>query len=184
MWQAYRLLMNTNDTQSPGIHFKKYIKQKEQSRIRQQSSTRKRLFAAREKTQPDKHYGAEACDSIDIDEAQLKVCKRRITTPCHNHVKDILYKMNICTKDMLYEQQYENVAKSMFMQQYNKIVRPSGLFIDEESEFLAGSPDGIIVNERAVVEIKCFPSLARTNQKPRGSCTRKEELGYKIMSLI
>lgn len=43
---------------------------------------------------------------------------------------------------MLYGQQYENVAKSMFMQQYNKIVRPSGLFIDEEFGFLAGSPDG------------------------------------------
>ncbi|CAG4924392.1 unnamed protein product [Colias eurytheme] len=69
------------------------------------------------------------------------VCKRRTTTPCHNHVKDILYKKNICTKDMLYGQQYENVAKSMFMQQYNKIVRPSGLFIDEEFGFLAGSPD-------------------------------------------
>ncbi|CAG4991470.1 unnamed protein product [Parnassius apollo] len=58
-------------TQSPGIHFKKYIKQKEQSRIRLQSSTRKRLFAPREKTQPDKHYGPEACDPIDINEAQL-----------------------------------------------------------------------------------------------------------------
>ncbi|KAJ8715626.1 hypothetical protein PYW07_010108 [Mythimna separata] len=52
-----------------------------------------------------------------------------------------LYKKNICTTDMLYGQQNENVAKSMFMQQYNKTVRPSGLFI-EEFGCLAGSPDG------------------------------------------
>lgn len=47
--------------------------------IRQQSSTRKRLFAPREKTHPDKHYGPESCDPIDIDEAQLKIqCEERL----------------------------------------------------------------------------------------------------------
>ncbi|CAG5000282.1 unnamed protein product [Parnassius apollo] len=45
--------------------------------------------------------------------ALYKVCKRRITTPCHNNVKDILDKKNICIKDMLYGQQYENVAKTL-----------------------------------------------------------------------
>lgn len=72
----------------------------------------------------------------------LKVCKRRMTTPCHNHVKQILYKNNICTKDMVYGQQNENIAKMMFMQEYNKRVRPSGLFIDETYGCLAASPDG------------------------------------------
>uniref|UniRef100_A0A2A4IWF1 Uncharacterized protein n=1 Tax=Heliothis virescens TaxID=7102 RepID=A0A2A4IWF1_HELVI len=214
--------------QSPGTHFKKYIKQKQQSRIRQQSSTRKRLFAPREKTHPDKHYGPEACDPIDIDEALLRiqceerlaefqkspedialiemstvgqhendlytahrcdrltasqfgmVCKRRTTTPCHNHVKDILYKKNICTNDMLYGQQHEIVAKTMFMQQYNKIVRPAGLFIDEEFGCLAGSPDGIIENERAVVEIKCFPSLARKNQSIEAAALEKKNFALKL----
>lgn len=65
--------------QSPGTHFKKYIKRKERSRIRHQSSTRKRLFTPKEKTHPDKHYGPEACDPIDIDEAQLKIqCEERL----------------------------------------------------------------------------------------------------------
>lgn len=46
---------------------------------------------------------------------------------------------------MMYGQQNEHVAKSMFMQQYGKIVRPSGLFIDEDFGFLAASPDGKII---------------------------------------
>ncbi|XP_050549327.1 uncharacterized protein LOC118271403 isoform X2 [Spodoptera frugiperda] len=215
-------------TQSPGTHFKKYIKRKEQSRIRQQSSTRKRLFVPREKTKPDKNYGPEASDPIEIDEAQLRiwceerlaefqkspediafiemstvgqhendlytthrrdrltasqfgmVCKRRITTPCHNHVKDILYKKNICTTDMLYGQQNENVAKSMFMQQYNKTVRPSGLFIDEEFGCLAGSPDGVIENERALIEIKCFPSLARKNLSLEAAAVEKKNFALTL----
>lgn len=43
---------------------------------------------------------------------------------------------------MLYGQQNEIVARSMYMQQYGKTVRPSGIFIDEEFGFLAASPDG------------------------------------------
>lgn len=66
-------------TESPGTHLKKYLKWKERSRIRQQSSTRKQLFGPREKTHPDKHYGPEACDPIDIDEALLKIqCQERL----------------------------------------------------------------------------------------------------------
>lgn len=48
---------------------KKYIMRKEHSRIRQLSSIRKRLFAPREKTHPNRHYGPAACDPIDIDKS-------------------------------------------------------------------------------------------------------------------
>lgn len=65
--------------QSPGKHFKKYVQQKEKSRVRQKLSTRKRLYAPRDKIQTDKHYGPEACDPIDIDKGQLKIqCELRL----------------------------------------------------------------------------------------------------------
>ena len=45
----------------------------------------------------------------------------------------------------------------------NKKVQPSGLFIDHEFGFLGASPDGIIEDENAIVEVKCFPSINRLN---------------------
>lgn len=64
---------------------------------------------------------------------------------------------------MLYGQQYESVAKSMFMQQYNKIVRPSGLFIDEEFGFLAGSPDGKFFIYQTSILSLCLANVAKHN---------------------
>ncbi|XP_063385048.1 uncharacterized protein LOC134671192 [Cydia fagiglandana] len=92
------------------------------------------------------------------------ICKRRKTTPSHNHVKQVLYKSNIYTKDMLYGQQNESVARTYFIENYKKTVRQAGLYIDAEFGFLGASPDGILVNEEAILEIKCFPSLARKHQ--------------------
>lgn len=70
------------------------------------------------------------------------MCKRRKTTPCHNHVKNILYKSNFTNKDTAYGQQNESVARTIFAENYDKSVREAGLFIDEEHGYLGASPDG------------------------------------------
>ncbi|XP_030019778.1 uncharacterized protein LOC115439875 [Manduca sexta] len=90
-----------------------------------------------------------------------KVCKRRNIRPCYTHVKDILYKTNSCMRDLVYCEQNKIVAKATFAKQYNKTVRRSGLFIDEQFGFLAASCDGVIEDEKAVIEIQCFTSLVR-----------------------
>lgn len=66
-------------TQSPGLHFKKYVQRKEKNKLRQQSMKRKRLFTIKEKHQPDKDYGPNACDPIDISGEELKKqCEARL----------------------------------------------------------------------------------------------------------
>ncbi|XP_063393385.1 uncharacterized protein LOC134678669 isoform X2 [Cydia fagiglandana] len=92
------------------------------------------------------------------------VCKRRNKTPCHNHVKQILYKNNILTSDMKYGQHNEAVARTLFETTTNKKVERAGLFIDKQYGFLGASPDGIIIDENALLEIKCFPSLKRSQE--------------------
>lgn len=76
----------------------------------------------------------------------LKVCKRRETTAPQNHIKQILYGSNYeyTSTDMLHGQQNESVARTIFAVEQKKIVRPAGLFIDEEYGFLGASPDGKI----------------------------------------
>lgn len=60
---------------SPGQYFKKYVRRIEKSRLRQQSSVRKRLYftpSASTSNKPDEHYGPAASDPLDIDELDLK----------------------------------------------------------------------------------------------------------------
>ncbi|CAG5029991.1 unnamed protein product [Parnassius apollo] len=173
-------------TQSPGIHLKNiYIKEKEQSSEERLAEFQKspENTALIEMSTVGQHendlYSTHRSDRLTASQFGI-VCKCRITTPCHNHVKDILYKKIFAQMTCYMGSNMKIVAKSMFMQQYNKIVRPSGLFIDEEFGFFAGSPDGIIENERAVVEIKCFPSLARTNQSLEAAALEKKNFALKL----
>lgn len=50
--------------------------------------------------------------------------------------------------------QYEPMAKEAFESLFNFKVLPAGLFVDEQYNFLAGSPDGL-VGDKEIVEIKC-----------------------------
>lgn len=48
------------------------------------------------------------------------------------------------TNDMMYGRQNESVARTFFIENYNKQVRQAGLFIDQQYGFLGASPDGNI----------------------------------------
>lgn len=77
-----------------------------------------------------------------------------------NVVKDLLYstfKGNIYTE---YGQQNESNALLYFEQVTGKKVQKCGLVIHKDYPFLAASPDGVIHEENALVEIKC-PYKAR-----------------------
>ncbi|KAI8440666.1 hypothetical protein MSG28_001865 [Choristoneura fumiferana] len=87
-------------------------------------------------------YTTHRCDRLTASQFGM-ICKRKATTPCHNHVKSILYKNNVLTNDMAYGQYNESVARTLFIEKLQKAVRPAGLFIDEEFGFLGASPDGV-----------------------------------------
>ncbi|XP_066255672.1 uncharacterized protein [Euwallacea similis] len=89
-----------------------------------------------------------------------KVCKLLNSTDRTNVAKNILYstfKGNIYTK---YGQEHEQTAIMQFEQVTGKKVQKCGLVVHKAHSFLAASPDGVIEEEKALVEIKC-PYKAR-----------------------
>lgn len=89
-----------------------------------------------------------------------RVCKLLDTTPRANVVKDLLYstfKGNVYTN---YGKENEDNAIRQFEQLTGKKVRKAGLLIGRKFPFLAASPDGSILEENALVEVKC-PYKAR-----------------------
>lgn len=50
---------------------------------------------------------------------------------------------------------YEDLARREFATKYNRNVQQCGLFVDLNFSFLGASPDGFILAENAILEIKC-----------------------------
>ncbi|GBP21564.1 hypothetical protein EVAR_9749_1 [Eumeta japonica] len=72
-----------------------------------------------------------------------------------NCVKQILYKKNISfVRSIAHGIEKENIALQQLAKQENIEIKPCGLFIDPEIDFLGASPDGI-VGDDTVVEVKC-----------------------------
>lgn len=72
-----------------------------------------------------------------------KICNMRSTTSVKKTVHDLLYETN-ATKQSIpaikYGVKMEKFAKSCFESQTGKVVRDSGLYIDQEHPWLAASP--------------------------------------------
>ncbi|XP_025836104.1 uncharacterized protein LOC112906361 [Agrilus planipennis] len=84
-----------------------------------------------------------------------KICKLRATTSCANTVKSLLYSTFTGSAATHYGNEYETVARDEFSKVTGLTVKESGLVVDKCHPFLGASPDGIILNEDAVLEIKC-----------------------------
>ncbi|KMQ85017.1 hypothetical protein RF55_16728, partial [Lasius niger] len=82
------------------------------------------------------------------------VCRMRPTTSCAATVKSILYPAHIDTAAIKYGRDKEEVARIELAAKINKIIKPCGLFIDNDNPCLGASPDGLI-DEDGLVEIKC-----------------------------
>lgn len=100
------------------------------------------------------------------------VCKMRKSTSCANMVKKLLYNEfsgSIATK---YGVENEPFAKAAFERMTGQSVEDCGLFIGEDQEyFLGASPDGIVKNTNAIVEIKCPYKIQ--NMSPREAIEKK-----------
>lgn len=86
------------------------------------------------------------------------VCRRKETTSCANLVKQMLYKPPVVTSAIEYGRRNEHIAIKRFQDQSGLVVEKCGLCIDLQHGFLGASPDGIVANENAIVEVKCAPS--------------------------
>ncbi|CAG9763584.1 unnamed protein product [Ceutorhynchus assimilis] len=99
------------------------------------------------------------------------VCRRRPTTGCKSLVQSILYPKKFYSAACDYGNKYESVARNALEKLIGKKIEPCGLFIDQEQQFLAASPDGII-EEKGIVEIKC-PYSATEMTPEEGIIKRK-----------
>lgn len=100
------------------------------------------------------------------------VCNKMITTSCKNIVKNILYR-NIDTQSMKYGRMHEKDAIKSLEEYADIKIMKCGIFVDENLNFLAASPDGIVKNnDQYIVEVKCpsscenmFPNEAILQKK-------------------
>jgi hypothetical protein len=75
-------------------------------------------------------------------------------------VENLLYGTFVGNESTKYGQNNELKAIRSFELQTSLKTKPSGLIIDKDRPFLAGSPDAILEDNSALVEIKC-PATAK-----------------------
>ncbi len=71
------------------------------------------------------------------------------------------------TEAVVHGNKYESKALCEFSKKHEKIVVPSGLFVDPSLPFLGATPDGKISREKNIVEVKC-PFSAREEKVQPG----------------
>lgn len=100
----------------------------------------------------------------------LNACKRDKYPP--SLFKQICGEYNLDgIKSVMWGRDNEDSAKASFTQHVNKKIKSTGLWI-HESGLLGASPDGFVIGEKAIIEIKC-------PYKYRNSNTASEILGDK-----
>lgn len=86
------------------------------------------------------------------------ICNKLPHTKCDNIIKTLLYN-NIDNESMKYGRRHERDAITELESQ-GITVQPCGLFIDEDFDFLAATPDGLL-NDNGIIEIKCPASCSQ-----------------------
>lgn len=90
-----------------------------------------------------------------------QICKLRMSTNRDNIAREIVFSNFTGNRYTDYGIEKERIAIEEFETQYNKRVHPCGFFIDQEDFYLGASPDGMVDNENAIIEVKC-PYVAKT----------------------
>ncbi|KAJ8938658.1 hypothetical protein NQ314_011397 [Rhamnusium bicolor] len=84
------------------------------------------------------------------------VGKRRSNTPPNKLVKQLLYGRFLGNAATRYGSEHEAIAIEDFQELTGFQVETCGIFIGKQDEcFLGASPDGIVREENAIVEVKC-----------------------------
>jgi hypothetical protein len=84
-----------------------------------------------------------------------KICKFIKTTNRNKVVHDMLFSTFIGNRCTQYGIEKERIAIEEFQEKYDKCIDPCGLFVGEVGPYLGASPDGVIRNENAIIEVKC-----------------------------
>lgn len=92
-----------------------------------------------------------------------KICKMRPKTSLSNTIKNLLYGTFTGNKATKYGNESEARAILEFEKMYNLKVAPCGLFIGEKEYYLAASPDGFIIENDFLIEVKCPFTIAKMN---------------------
>lgn len=103
-----------------------------------------------------------------------EVCKQRATTDPKKLANRIIHSTFSGCAATKWGKDHENIAKINFENLYSKKVQDCGIFICHEYPFLAASPDGLILNEEAIVEIKCPYKLSKLNISPSEAVESKQ----------
>ncbi|XP_063389246.1 uncharacterized protein LOC134675025 [Cydia fagiglandana] len=85
-----------------------------------------------------------------------RVVKRRKNISCQNIVKDILYKKSIeHVSSIKHGKDHEADALQQLAHQEGVKIEPCGLYIDSVVPYFGATPDGLISDQKMIVEIKC-----------------------------
>lgn len=139
-------------------------------KLKNRVSTPECLQEIEEKTrgQHDSHYWRELRTDYLTASNFGSVVKRKLKTPCHNLVKNLLYRAKeLNTPGIIYGRLNEKKAIEKYEMTTGVSVKRCGFFIDPDHPFLGASPDGL-VGENGLIEIKCLPSIKgklRENKK-------------------
>ncbi|CAH1183072.1 unnamed protein product [Ceutorhynchus assimilis] len=90
-----------------------------------------------------------------------KICKMRPKTSPRNTIKTLLYGTFTGNKATKYGNESEARAILEFEKKTNLQVVPCGLFIGEKEYYLAASPDGFVIENNFLIEVKCPFTIAK-----------------------
>lgn len=102
-----------------------------------------------------------------------RICKLKATTKPNATVKNLLYKRFTGNSATKYGQEHEIIAIQDFEELTGLTVTDCGLFIGHDDEyFLGASPDGLVVDDDSIVEVKC-PETLKNRSLEQGIAEKK-----------
>lgn len=94
-----------------------------------------------------------------------RIGNARSTNSYKGILKSCMQSKGFTSKAIKHGNHYENFAREQFMKEYQLNVEPCGLYLDDNVFYLGASPDGIVRDKNAIIEIKC-PFYEESNEAP------------------
>lgn len=104
-----------------------------------------------------------------------RICKKRPQTSSAKIIEQIRYQSFTGNANTKWGLDKEPLAIAQFSSERGVAIESSGLVIDKTLPFLAASPDGIVIDDRSIIEVKC-PASAKTMTPMEGILQKKLNL--------